>query len=209
MDDGTAAGSVALVGVAGSGIWPEFASSPEYRDGLPDPLDRWSRRIGGQVATELGAQPVFPFDGPPYHPFLGWAVMSGPVWPSRLGIHIHSEYGLWHAFRFALLFRQPLADLPAPDTDVRPCDRCATSPCLSACPADAFSDGGYDVERCYRFLDSNPVARCHTEGCLARGSCPVGAGYRYIPEHAAFHMAAFLRAQARRFGDNEPHSPRS
>ncbi|MDH3387022.1 MAG: hypothetical protein OEN02_03880, partial [Gammaproteobacteria bacterium] len=37
--------SIALVGNIGSSYWPVFVRSAEYRDGQPDSLDRWSRRV--------------------------------------------------------------------------------------------------------------------------------------------------------------------
>jgi len=58
--------SIALVGNRGSSYWPVFERSFEYLDGRPHPLDRWSRRIGEQLADELGAPAIFPFAGPPY-----------------------------------------------------------------------------------------------------------------------------------------------
>ena len=32
-----------LVGTVGSAFWSSFSASPEYTDGLPNPLDRWSQ----------------------------------------------------------------------------------------------------------------------------------------------------------------------
>jgi hypothetical protein len=45
----------------------------EFRDGRPDPIDRWSRRVIGHMACDLGAKALFPFGGPPWHPFIAWA----------------------------------------------------------------------------------------------------------------------------------------
>ena len=42
----------ALVGNVGPSYWPEFSQSPEHNDGDPHPLDRWSRRIGQEIAEE-------------------------------------------------------------------------------------------------------------------------------------------------------------
>ena len=55
-----------LVGNAGSRFWRVFTQSTEFQDGDSDPLDRWSLRIGQQVAAKLGARVLFPFEGPPY-----------------------------------------------------------------------------------------------------------------------------------------------
>ena len=45
--------SLALFGNAGSSIWEAFAASPEFEDKLPDPLDRWSKRVGDAWAIQL------------------------------------------------------------------------------------------------------------------------------------------------------------
>ena len=37
--------TIVLAGMAGRDGWSAFAASPEARDGLDDPLDRWSRRV--------------------------------------------------------------------------------------------------------------------------------------------------------------------
>ena len=193
--------SIVLVGSAGSAFWPAFKASPEYSDGRENPLDRWSERIGNDIAAMFGAECVFPFGEAPYHPFLRWSQRAEPVLPSALGILIHPEFGLWHAYRFALLLPAPLAV----DSDIvaaeRACDSCAGKPCLSACPVGAFSTDGYDVEVCYRYLAANPDSDCNTAGCLARRSCPEAAELRYADEHAAFHMSAFVRSQGKIFGD--------
>lgn len=202
MQNGRQALSVVLVGVAGSNFWAVFSASAEYADGGADSLDRWSRRIGDDTARLLGAEAVFPFDGPPYLPFLSWAAQAETIETSQLGMLIHPRYGLWHAWRFALLFPTPLGDAVTPGPASLLCDSCSSKACLASCPVDAFSKNGYDVERCYRFLAANTDAPCHSSGCLARRACPVGSEHRYADAHAAFHMAAFLKAQSKHFDDN-------
>ena len=95
---------VALVGNIGSSYWPEFSQSSEYRDGAANPLDRWSRRIAEEIAEMHAIAPLFPFDGPPYYPFLQWAHRAKTVATSPLGLMIHPRYGLWHSYRFGLLY---------------------------------------------------------------------------------------------------------
>jgi hypothetical protein len=187
-------GTLVLVGFTGRREWPAFAGSPEASDGLPDPLDRWSRRVIGGLATDMGAHALFPFGGPPFLPFQRWAMKAEPVRPSPLGILIHPDWGLWHAYRGALVFTEPL-DLPPPDTRPRPCDSCAEKPCLSACPVDAFGPAGYDVPACVGHISSPAGRDCMSFGCLARRACPVGAEHRHGPIQANFHLQAFLKAQ--------------
>ena len=79
--------SLALIGPCG-GFWEVFRGSPEATDGAPDPLDRWSRRVLEHVAGQTDATAVFPFGGPPWHPFIGWALREVEIC-RKLGIGFH------------------------------------------------------------------------------------------------------------------------
>jgi hypothetical protein len=186
--------TLVLVGFIGSREWPIFANSPEASDGQPDPLDRWSRRVIGGLADELGAAALFPFGGPPFLPFQRWAQKAEPVTPSPLGILVHPDWGLWHAYRGALAFSERL-ELPPQDRRSSPCESCAEKPCLSACPVDAFSSVGYDVPACVAHIGAPAGTDCMSFGCRARRACPVAVEHRYGPDQAHFHIAAFLMAQ--------------
>jgi hypothetical protein len=186
--------TVILAGMAGREGWGAFAASPEARDGLADPLDRWSRRVLEALAGELGARALFPFGGPPFLPFQQWARRAEPVHPSPIGILIHPRFGLWHSYCGALAFREAL-DVPEPAAVASPCDSCAGRWCLSGCPVGAFSGAGYNVAACAGHLKSAAGADCMSFGCRARGACPVGAEHVYGPEQANFIMRAFLRAR--------------
>lgn len=188
------AGTLVLVGFVGREQWPNFANSPEAGDGESDPLDRWSVRIIGALAESLGAKAVFPFGGPPWAPFLRWAQQAEPVHPSPTGMLIHPDWGLWHAWRGALAFRERFV-LPEPDGRVSPCETCPDKPCLSACPVSAFTARGYDISACVAHLETQDGADCMGEGCRARRACPVGAANRYGPDQARFHLTAFRAAQ--------------
>ncbi len=194
LPSGGEARFVALVGNAGSDIWRVFRDSPERRDGKPDSLDRWSKRVLSGIAAKVGALAVFPFEGPPYYPFQRWARRAEALHSSPLGILIHPRFGLWHAYRGALLLGERL-DWEEAESKASPCESCADRPCLSHCPVDAFSEQGYDVAACIGHIRETEGRACLSGGCLAREACPVGAGYRYEAEHKAFHMAAFLAAR--------------
>ena len=56
---------------------------------------------------------------PDMPPFQRWALRAEAVYASPLGILIHPEYGLWHAYRAALLFTERLA-LPERPTRAEP-----------------------------------------------------------------------------------------
>jgi hypothetical protein len=190
LPTGVVPGTLVLIGNVGPGLWPVFSRSPEAKDGQPHPLDRWTRRVINQIAAEVGARPLFPFGAPPYLPFQRWAMRADPVAPSPLGILIHPDYGLWHAYRGALAFDERLPLPPRIDQPV-PCDSCADRPCLSACPVNAFANRGYDVPACIRHIDAPAGSDCMNGGCLARRACPVGAQYQHETAQIAFHMRAF------------------
>ena len=183
-------GTVVLVGNAGSAMWEAFMP---HIDDERNPLDRWTKRVIDPIAEEFSARAIYPF-GAEVPPFQRWALRAETVYPSPLGILIHPEYGLWHAYRVALLFSERL-ELPAHSTAPSPCDTCADKPCLSACPVGAFSGTAYDVGACAAHLASSEQT-CLGSGCRARNACPVGEEWRYPEAQTRFHMAAFSRSVA-------------
>ncbi len=185
-DDLPGAASLLLISPIGAEFWPMFAASPEYADRQPDPIDRWSLRVVSAVAAQIGGAALFPFGGPPYRPFLKWAMQSGRAHSSAVGMLVHSEAGLWISYRGAIALPYPV-DLPEPLAN--PCDSCVDQPCRSACPVDALK-GGYQTEACHSWLD-DPRSDCMTQGCAARRACPVGTAYGRLPEQSAFHMKSF------------------
>lgn len=182
--------TIVLLGPHEPGFWGVFSGSPEYRDGAPDPLDRWSKRVIGTLAASWGGTPVFPSDGPPYAPFLDWALASGQAWQSPIGMLVHARAGLMVSYRGAV--RLPaLHDLPRPEEP--PCKSCTGKPCLSACPVGALNSSQvYDVEACKAHIDTPAGTDCLTSGCLARRACPVSQSYGRDPAQSGFHMRAFL-----------------
>ena len=187
--------SILVIGNAGSALWPRFQQSSEYRDRQPHPLDRWSRRLIDQIAASQQLPAVYPFDGPPWQPFQQWARRANPnLTPSPLGMLIHPVYGLWWALRGALLLPRPF-EPPASSIASPPCEACETKPCLHACPVHAFTGDSYLVDQCAGHLRTSEGRTCEKKSCLARRACPIGEDYRYQPDHAAFHMQAFLRSR--------------
>lgn len=192
---GVPARTMLLIGNGGSSFWSEFSSSREYEDGLADPLDRWSRRVGQLLAGELEGRVIFPFEGPPHAPFLGWAGRTGKVVSSRLSLSIHERFGLWHAYRFALAVPGSTHQPSTGSEFVSPCLSCEDQPCLEACPVSAFAHQRYRADWCMDYLVSDTTSNCRNLGCAARRACPVGKVYTYKPEHAKFHMDAFVRTR--------------
>lgn len=184
-DDGK---TVVLLGPREPGFWSTFTASPEYRDGAPDPLDRWSRQVIDALATKFDARAVFPSDGPPYPPFIAWAKASARCWESPVSILIHDRAGLMVSYRGALILPAVLG-LPKPP--IKPCTAC-TKPCLTACPVNALTADGYDVATCKAHVRSDAGRPCRETGCLVRQACPVSVSYGRLAEQSAFHMKAFL-----------------
>ncbi len=193
LRDGACTGTLLLVGNAGPAMWQAFQAAPEAADGKAHPLDRWIGRRLGTLADDLGAEARFPFEGPPYLPFQRWAAKAEGLKASPLGILIHPRFGLWHAYRGALAFREALP-LPARPEAPCPCDGCAERPCLQGCPVGAFAAGSYAVADCLDHLGRPEGQDCLALGCRARRACPVAREYLYDPQQAAFHMAAFVRS---------------
>ncbi|TMV03276.1 ferredoxin [Ruegeria sediminis] len=185
---GLKGGTLILLG-AGSGFWPILQAAPEWRDGKPDPVDRWSSRVVGSIAAAFGAEARFPFGGPPYDPFIDWALKSGRAFLSPVGAMVHDTVGMMISYRGALHFAD---EFVIPRTDAAsPCLACS-EPCATACPVGALNaDSFYDVAACHRHLDTPEGSSCMTGGCAARLACPVSAGAGRHPEQSAHHMKAF------------------
>lgn len=179
--------TIILLGPYEPGFWTRFSGSAEYADGLPDPMDRWSKsRITGLADRWAGAA-IFPSDGPPYPPFFDWALRSGRAWQSPVTLLVHDTAGLWVSYRGAVRLAGHLALPVAPAC---PCDGCA-APCRTACPVGALGSVNYDVGACLAHLNGADSADCMGAGCAARRACPVSQNYGRLAAQSAFHMKAF------------------
>ena len=174
-----------LLGPLEPGFWPHLKAQPEW--GGADPVDRWSRRVIGTMACDLGAKALFPFGGAPYHPFYQWALKSGRAWVSPVRLLVHDVAGLFVSYRGALALKQELTLPPAP---ARPCDTCI-KPCLTSCPVGALTGAGYDLPACHAYLDTPAGADCMANGCAVRRACPLSLAYARMPEQSAYHMGQF------------------
>ncbi len=178
--------SLLLLGPAEPDYWAQITASPEWQDGAPDPIDRWSQRVIGGLACDLGAKALFPFGGKPYHPFYTWALRTGRVWESPVRLLVHDQFGLMVSFRGALALNE-VVQVPRAQN---PCSTCP-APCLTACPVGALSTAGYDLPACHAFLDQSEGADCLNSGCAVRRACPLPAGRARLAEHSAYHMGIF------------------
>lgn len=188
---GIPARAVVLVGQAGASAWPYFSAWRERQAReLRHPLDTWAREVIGAVAAQVGARAVSPSDRP-FVPFQQWAMRAEGLRASPLGLLMHPRYGLWHAYRGALLFDTEI-DIAAAEEGVHLCDTCVDKPCLNSCPVNAYSGTAFDYAGCRSHLHSGAGEQCMSAGCLDRRTCPHGAAYRYPPEMQVFHMKAFV-----------------
>lgn len=183
---------VVMIGNVGRTMWQHFrAAEPTGAD----PLDAWTRAVLGPLANRFGATFVHPNDEP-FQPFQQWARQADTVFPSPIGLLIHPEHGLWHAYRGAFVFDTPVSATPAiADDATSPCIDCDDQLCLTSCPVDAFTASGYDVDACAGHLHRGSEPDCRGIGCRARGACPVGVEFTYDTDQMRFHMDAFALAR--------------
>jgi epoxyqueuosine reductase len=180
-------GTLLMLSPLEPGFWSHFTASVEYRDGAPEPMDRWSTRTVTALAEATDTTAIFPFGGPPFQPFIRWATNTGRIHKSPVTLLVHDEQGLMISFRGALALADKI-DLPPPP--LSPCLLCA-APCEDACPVNALSEEGYDTAACHGFLDTEDGADCMTNGCKARRACPVSQSFARDPAQSAFHMQSF------------------
>ncbi len=179
--------TVLMIGPDEPRFWPHFITQPEYLGGQSDAMDRYSKRVLNQIAKDLDGLVFFPSDGPPYPPFIQWALRSG-CHQSPVGLLVHGQAGLFASFRGALALKDHI-NIPAPEGT--PCPSCTTQPCRTACPIGALTPEGYDVAACKAYVRS-PLGKPCRSGCKVRLSCPVSQKFGRVEAQSEFHMKAFL-----------------
>lgn len=190
--DGVPARCLLLVGNLGRNMWPHFAAAQVHRKARnPDlTLDDWTREITEPLAARFDAAAVYVFDGPPFHPFQRWAQAAEGLGVAPNKMLIHPRYGIWQAYRAALLLTKEIA-VPPPIDAAHPCENCPDKPCISACPVGAIVNKGFHFERCVEHFRTEQQAAC-LDGCAARLACPVGKEHAYPVEQRQFHMHQFV-----------------
>ena len=161
----------------GGSIWHRMGASATTST---DPLNEFSIQITQAYCNQFLAshQMTLLYPGEEHMvPLQQVGIALGWGKPSPLGIGIHPIHGLWWAFRSAFLTTAELeVSQPAPNS--HPCDSCANTPCVAACPAKAVqTDAPLSIERCFTFRHK-PNSPCQAR-CLARRACPVGAADQY------------------------------
>jgi len=181
-----------VVGSGGPTFFDRFsADAPEARDGVPNPLDRFTRRVVAE-AIHADLEPFgvryavyHPFGAEPVIPFQRLGRAAGLGGPSPLGLQVHPTYGAWWAYRALVVVDR---ELPAGNPPGDGCEGCP-APCIDACPARAPARAGFSVAACHvHRLMAEP---CRLS-CAARLACIRGPEHRYRDEELAFHMAASM-----------------
>ncbi len=180
-----------MLGPNEPGFWGKVSRQPEFTDGQPHPLDRWSRRVIDRIATEFGATACYPFGGPPWLPFFSWALRTGRCWQSPVRFLVHEVAGLHVSFRGALSFGSKI-NLPLANS-TSPCLDCADQPCLDSCPVGAIDGQNYDSASCKTHVSSKEGQDCLDRGCIVRRKCPVSAAFGRSTAQSRFHQLAFIR----------------
>ena len=182
-----------LIGNAGPAFWRALQANANTGS---DPVDNYSHQLAKRFVEEYlyaSAEILYPGAGALPLQYLG--ALAGWHYPSPLGVGIHPQYGLWFAYRAAVLTDAPLAP-SKPLPGVSPCQHCTDRPCLSACPPRALAQpGAPDLRRCLDW-------RCTTESscantCLARLACPVGREQRYDEPQIQYHYGHSLQSLKR------------
>ena len=90
-DELSGVGTLVLLGPDEPAFWPVFTTTPEYSDGAPDPLDRWSARVVGGLADRLGLPERFDLPTPATSP-----CDSCPDQPCRDACPVGALKGTWY-----------------------------------------------------------------------------------------------------------------
>jgi hypothetical protein len=182
-----------LLGNGGPNFWRALQAQAQADSN--DPVDTFSRALAVRFVEQYlqaNARVLYPDEQS--LPLQQLGALAGWHHPSPLGVGIHADYGLWFAYRAAVLTDAPLKPTVWPQTESAnksPCDRCATKPCLSACPGQALNASNpLDLTRCLAWRKT-PDSSCATT-CLARLACPVGAEQRYDQAQIRYHYGRSL-----------------
>lgn len=188
---------IILIGNGGSSLWQSLP--PAIWD-HNDPIDSFSHAAAQQFARKILGEDRYQVIYPGTHPVALQQMGLAAGWHanSPLGLGINPRWGLWFAYRAAILTRIPLPEIRHPKA-ASPCVSCQDQPCISHCPAQALTaDRAIDMPRCgnYRL---NEDSRC-SDRCLARISCPVSIEHRYTLEQIRYHYRLSLETLRHYYG---------
>ncbi len=180
---------VILIGNAGPTCSSRFARE---RDPGHDAMDDWTREVVEDLARDLDARALYPFDMNPPWPFSAGrgAAVRGTSRPWPQHPPYHSGYA--RLSRRTSVPRGIRHSGTAPRT--APLRQLRAKPCLTACPVGAFDGTSYDVPACARHIATPAGEACMGRGCLARHACPVGQGHAYARHRRVPHAGLPRRA---------------
>lgn len=186
-----------LLGNAGKGLWAGLQAAGMRGK---NPIDRYSQQLAERFINEFtNAAPtlqLYPHGA--MIPLQQLGKLAGWHHDSPLGLGIHSEYGVWFAYRAAFLIDAALP-LQQPAPTQSPCDTCADKPCMQACPAGAVREiGKFSIPQCATQRLS-PNAAC-ADRCLARLACPVAPQHLYPIEQVQYHYGQSLETIRQWYG---------
>lgn len=226
--------SLVVIGNGGRAFWDGFRayceSHQDFARREPHPLDAYTTMVIESAlplllrSAGVGWRVLYPFDfeREPVS-FVHLGAMAGLAARSLLGVLVHPEFGPWIALRAALLLNVELE--PTPVVPFDPCGGCAGKPCITACPAGAVGERGWDVPACTAHRvgdglrvrgesDEPPAGRPHPnplpggEGigsgdcmarCDARWHCVYGREHRYPADALAYHQRRALETMRARY----------
>lgn len=157
-----------------------------------DPVDTFSTQLTTQFIRDyLGNPPhllLYPF-GDYLVPLTQLGEWAGWSHPSPLGQGIHAHFGVWFAYRTAVLLNGSFPATPRLQNS-SPCQNCVDKPCITACPAGAVQEAGFQMSPCinFRLRTHSPCA----DRCLARMACPVAPEHRYTLPQIQYHYGHSL-----------------
>lgn len=173
-----------LVGNGGGTFWQR---SRGFVARTGHPLDEFAvdtvQRFLADAAPGVRYRVLYP--GPSLVPLQTLGRLAGWHHPSPMMVGINDYWGMWYAYRVALVADTDFAPT-ARVNSVSPCQTCVEKPCLSACPASALDEQeGLRLEPC---LDHRMAPASNCAGtCQARMACPVGLQHRYPDGQIDYH----------------------
>jgi len=179
-----------LIGHGGRQLWEEIQALDQPTD---HPFDDISIALAQQFLHDyLGNPPahfLYPQTDIPL-PLQQLGQLAGWHHPSPLGVGINGVYGLWFAYRAAVLTTDVIGPT-APMEERSPCDSCVDRPCVGACPAGAVSSAGnFQAMACFeQRLGEKSVC---ADRCLARLACPYFVEHRYGEGQLGYHYGVSL-----------------
>lgn len=210
-----------LLGHGGTDLWKAIAEQGTDIDS-PDPVDDYTLKslsawFNARHIKHSFLYPMLPHAHtaadksalkPIHVPLQTLGLLAGWHHSSPMKVGINRQWGLWYAYRAVVLAD---STFPADKQNVEgsslervnnsaavsssPCDTCSSKPCISACPADALSEGTLRFERCaaFRLQPNSPCA----QRCLAREACPVAVEHRYSTQQIQYHYSRSLETLKR------------